>query len=123
SMAISAGAQLLIDGELVLRPTSAVQGDGQIVINDGGSAHVAVAVVFETDVINNGTLINGLGEQPSFVDLDGSFTQGATGRMLVNIGTDSPTAIEADVLMTSLGVQLAGELNISHSFAHEPVLG
>jgi hypothetical protein len=87
-MTLGANASLIVDGELILNADSTTFGNGMIDVQPDGELFIRQDASVSVDVVNDGDLHAGQFANEESVDLDGTYTQGAEGRMFFNISDE-----------------------------------
>jgi len=116
-----AATPLIVEGTLGLGNSNTI-GNGRIEIADGGAAFIQQSATIAVDLVNAGDLH--LGAAPGAVVykyVNGSLTQTATGRMLIDIA--GPMAAQRDVWETSGAVTLDGTLDVQLVGDYQPIVG
>ncbi len=103
TMTLGANAQIITNGELLLRAGSDTLGSGQITVNEAGSLVIEETASVDADVVNDGSFRAGSFSNEDYVYIDGSYTQSATGQLRVDLGgPGTPTATSTRRIWTRI---------------------
>jgi hypothetical protein len=122
TMTLGNNAQIIANGEVLLRAGSDTEGSGQLTVNGGGSLVIEETATVHADIVNDGAFRAGSGSNAGhYVYIFGTYVQGATGQLKVDIGGSSP--FDRDAYETSAGIDLAGELVVNLTDGFVPEVG
>ncbi len=121
NMSLGLNASIIVNGNMILRANSTSFGAGVISVQPGGQLQIQQNANVGVDIVNAGDFRLGTFSNQNVVEINGTFNQAATGRMLMDIGGEGES--QRDFLQVWDDATLAGTLHISLLNGFVPEVG